>query len=86
MESHLPINGPNDALIGLMAQSGFAGAMVDTARKNRGRLLDHMDIAAIGSLSICARTHGQIAGLARCKGSLSPASPNYHFAEGQAQA
>jgi hypothetical protein len=24
---------PNDALIGLMAQSGFAGAMVDTARK-----------------------------------------------------
>jgi 4-HFC-P synthase len=32
---------PNDALIGLMAQSGFAGAMVDTARKNGGRLLYH---------------------------------------------
>jgi hypothetical protein len=39
---------PKDALIGLMAQSGFAGAMVDTARKNGGRLLDRMDIAADG--------------------------------------
>jgi (5-formylfuran-3-yl)methyl phosphate synthase len=43
---------PNDALIGLMAQSGFARAMVDTARKNGGRLLDRMDIAVIGNLSI----------------------------------
>jgi hypothetical protein len=74
MESHLPIN-PNDALIGLMAQRGFAGAVVDTARKNGGH-----GYRCDREFVDCARTHGQVAGLARCKGSLSP---NYHFAEGQ---
>jgi len=60
---------PNGALIALMAQSGFAGAMVDTARKDRGRLLDHMDIAALGNFVERARTHGLMAALA---GSLEP--------------
>jgi FolB domain-containing protein len=60
---------PNGALIALMAQNGFAGAMVDTARKDSGRLLDHMDIAAIGNFVDRARSHGLMAGLA---GSLEP--------------
>ena len=55
---------PNEALIALMAESGFAGAMIDTARKNSGRLLDHMDIAAIGNFVESARTRGLLAGLA----------------------
>ncbi len=62
-------HGPNDTLIALMAQSGFAGAMVDTARKDGGRLLDHMDIAVIGNFVDRARAHGLMAGLA---GSLEP--------------
>ena len=59
---------PNDALIGLMAQSGFARAMVDTARKNGGRLLDHMDIAVIGSLSIVHAPTARSQGLRAAKG------------------
>jgi len=60
---------PNDGLIALMAQNGFAGVMVDTARKDGGRLLDHMDIAAIGNFVDRARSYGLMAGLA---GSLEP--------------
>jgi (5-formylfuran-3-yl)methyl phosphate synthase len=55
---------PNEALVALMAESGFAGAMVDTARKKSGRLFDHMDIAAIGNFVESARTRGLLAGLA----------------------
>jgi dihydroneopterin aldolase len=55
---------PNEALVALMAESGFAGAMIDTARKKSGRLFDHMDIAAIGNFVESARTRGLLAGLA----------------------
>ena len=41
---------PDNELISLMAESGFAGAMMDTARKDGRRLLDHADPAAIGRL------------------------------------
>jgi FolB domain-containing protein len=60
---------PNDGLTALMAQNGFAGAMLDTAHKDGGRLLDHMDIAVIGNFVDRARSQGLMAGLA---GSLEP--------------
>jgi (5-formylfuran-3-yl)methyl phosphate synthase len=56
--------GADEALIGPMAQSGFAGAMIDTADKTRGRLLDRMDIAAAGRFVDAARGQGLLAGLA----------------------
>jgi len=56
--------GFDEALVPLMAQNGFAGAMIDTARKTGGRLLDHMDIAMIGHFVDAARSHGLMAGLA----------------------
>jgi len=62
-------HGVNEALVALMAESGFAGAMIDTANKTGGRLLDHMNIAAIGRFVQAARSSGLTAGLA---GSLEP--------------
>jgi dihydroneopterin aldolase len=56
--------GADEALISLMAQNGFAGMMIDTARKTEGRLLDHMDIAVIGRFVDAARACGLMAGLA----------------------
>jgi FolB domain-containing protein len=56
--------GADAALVPLIAENGFAGAMIDTARKNGGRLLDHMDIAVIGNFVDAARAHGLMAGLA----------------------
>jgi dihydroneopterin aldolase len=61
---------PDNELIGLMAESGFAGAMMDTARKDRRRLLDHADPAAIGDFVRGCRSHGLLTGLA---GSLEAA-------------
>jgi (5-formylfuran-3-yl)methyl phosphate synthase len=57
-------HGADEALVPLMAQSGFAGAMIDTARKTGGRLLDHMDISVIGRFVDAARVRGLMAGLA----------------------
>jgi FolB domain-containing protein len=57
-------HGADEALMPLMVQSGFAGVMIDTARKKSGRLFDHMDIAAIGHFVDAARTHGLMVGLA----------------------
>jgi FolB domain-containing protein len=57
-------HGADEALIALMARSGFAGVMIDTARKTGGRLFDHMDIAVIGRFVDAARRHGLMAGLA----------------------
>jgi (5-formylfuran-3-yl)methyl phosphate synthase len=56
--------GADEALIKMMAASGFAGMMIDTARKNGGGLLDHMDIAEIGRFVDAARACGLMAGLA----------------------
>jgi len=56
--------GADEALIPLMAQSGFAGVMIDTARKTGGRLLDHMGIALVGRLVARAHACGLLAGLA----------------------
>lgn len=62
-------DGADPSLVPLLAQSGFAGAMIDTARKSAGRLLNHMDIVAIGQFVEAAHMHGLMAGLA---GSLEP--------------
>jgi len=56
--------GADEALIALMAQSGFAGMMIDTAHKTGGRLFDHMDIAAVGRFVDAAHARGLMAGLA----------------------
>src|SRR5215471_1073642 len=56
--------GADTALLALMAQSGFAGAMLDTARKSGGRLLDHMDISALGAFTDACRACGLMSGLA----------------------
>jgi FolB domain-containing protein len=61
--------GADDALLPLLARSGFAGAMLDTAHKDAGGLLDHRDIAALGSFVDACGAHGLMAGLA---GSLEP--------------
>jgi dihydroneopterin aldolase len=57
-------HGFDEALVPLMASSGFAGAMLDTARKTGGRLLDHMSVAALGGLVDACRQHGLMGGLA----------------------
>jgi (5-formylfuran-3-yl)methyl phosphate synthase len=57
-------HGDEESLINAMAQSGFAGVMIDTLRKSRGRLFDHMDIAAIGRFVDVAHGLGLMAGLA----------------------
>jgi FolB domain-containing protein len=54
----------DSALIPVMAQSGFAGVMLDTARKTGARLLDHMDITALAVFVDAVHAHGLMAGLA----------------------
>src|SRR5215813_2211705 len=61
---------PDNELIGLMAESGFAGAMMDTALKNGRRLLDHADPATLGEFVRGCRSYGLLTGLA---GSLEAA-------------
>lgn len=57
-------NSANMALAALMAERGFAGAMLDTADKHTGRLLDHLDITALADFTHAFRSHGLRAGLA----------------------
>src|SRR5262245_2358670 len=51
-------------LLKLMAESGFAGAMLDTADKGAGRLIDCMDVAALRVFVGACREHALMAGLA----------------------
>jgi dihydroneopterin aldolase len=60
---------PDEALVPLMAECSFTGAMLDTARKGAGRLLDHRDIASLMRFVGLCRDHRLMAGLA---GSLEP--------------
>jgi (5-formylfuran-3-yl)methyl phosphate synthase len=57
-------DGADSALIPVMAQSGFAGVMLDTARKTGARLIDHMDVATLARFIDKAHAHGLVAGLA----------------------
>jgi FolB domain-containing protein len=60
---------PDLDLLALMANNGFTGAMLDTAKKGAGRLLDHMDVAALDRFIDRCRENGLTSGLA---GSLEP--------------
>jgi (5-formylfuran-3-yl)methyl phosphate synthase len=57
-------HGYDETSVPLMASSGFAGAMLDTARKDGGRLLDHMCISALSGFIDACRKHGMMGGLA----------------------
>jgi len=56
-------------LIPRLAALGFAGAMLDTRDKRRGRLLNHLDVARLTAFCARCRAAGLMAGLA---GSLEP--------------
>jgi dihydroneopterin aldolase len=55
---------PDPALVSVMAEANFAGAMLDTASKDGRRLLDHMDIAALREFVGACRLREVMAGLA----------------------
>jgi FolB domain-containing protein len=57
-------DGADQALLPLMAESGFAGTMLDTAHKQGGGLLDLLDIPALGNFVDAARARHLLAGLA----------------------
>jgi (5-formylfuran-3-yl)methyl phosphate synthase len=57
-------HGVDESLIELMAENRFSGVMIDTFKKNDGRLFDHLDIAAIGRFVDTVRSRGLMAGLA----------------------
>lgn len=56
--------GVDTGLLPLMAECGFAGAMLDTANKSGGRLLDHADLGRLGEFVRVCRAHGLLTGLA----------------------
>jgi FolB domain-containing protein len=64
-----PDEGARRGLIAAMHAAGFAGAMLDTARKGAGRLLDNLDIPALAGFVEACHAHDLLAGLA---GSLEP--------------
>lgn len=57
-------DGADNALLPVMAEAGFAGAMLDTARKGAGRLLDHIGVAGLREFIGECRTRKLFAGLA----------------------
>jgi dihydroneopterin aldolase len=57
-------DGADNAVIPLLAEAGFCGAMLDTARKGSGRLLDHMNLVALRDFIAACRSHRLVAGLA----------------------
>ena len=56
--------GPDLSLLPLLAESGFAGAMLDTSGKQAGRLLTHMPLSALARFVGACREHGLMSGLA----------------------
>jgi len=57
-------HGADNALLALLAACGFAGAMLDTAGKAAGRLLQHADITSLNDFVAECRNRGLLAGLA----------------------
>ena len=55
---------PDFALLELLAEAGFAGAMLDTAEKACGTLLDHMSVPQLQDFISRARELGLMTGLA----------------------
>jgi dihydroneopterin aldolase len=58
------VHGADPELVPLMAHSGFAGVLLDTARKRDGRLLNHLNIAALSEFGDACRANGVLGGLA----------------------
>ncbi|MBV9395520.1 MAG: dihydroneopterin aldolase [Methylobacteriaceae bacterium] len=55
---------PDFALVDACADAGFAGAMLDTAGKGAGRLIDHIDFLSLENFIARCHARGLIAGLA----------------------
>lgn len=55
---------PDFALLARLAGSGFHGAMLDTAAKSQGRLLDHMDLLRLRQFVGECQRHRLLCGLA----------------------
>jgi (5-formylfuran-3-yl)methyl phosphate synthase len=55
---------PDFDLIDACADTGFAGAMLDTARKGSGRLIEHLDLLSLEKFIPRCHARGLIAGLA----------------------
>jgi dihydroneopterin aldolase len=55
---------PDLALLPLLAELGFAGAMLDTANKADGHLLAHMDVPQLRHFVLTCRAQGLVCGLA----------------------
>jgi (5-formylfuran-3-yl)methyl phosphate synthase len=55
---------PDQSLLAVAAEVGFAGAMLDTATKSSGRLLDHMDLPALRRFVDACTQNGLLSGLA----------------------
>jgi dihydroneopterin aldolase len=55
---------PDLSLLPLLAEAGFAGAMLDTAGKGGGGLIDHMDLPRLRRFTAECRANGLFAGLA----------------------
>jgi dihydroneopterin aldolase len=55
---------PDFDLVEQCADAGFAGAMLDTARKGSGRLLDHLELLTLEKFVARCHARGLIAGLA----------------------
>jgi len=74
--------GYDPALVALLATSGFAGAMIDTADKAAGPLTAHLPVAALRGFVEACHCHGLLAGLAGSLTiadvpSLLPLSPDF---------
>ena len=54
----------DSALTRLMDECGFAGAMLDTSHKSKGRLFDVLSIREVGDFIERVRAHGMMAGFA----------------------
>lgn len=55
---------PDFALVADMAAAGFRGAMLDTAKKGQGRLLDHQSLPDLARFTALCQHHGLLSGLA----------------------
>jgi dihydroneopterin aldolase len=55
---------PDFDLVDECAETGFAGAMLDTARKGSGRLINHLDLPSLEKFVTRCHARGLIAGLA----------------------
>uniref|UniRef100_I1XFK9 (5-formylfuran-3-yl)methyl phosphate synthase n=2 Tax=Methylophaga nitratireducenticrescens TaxID=754476 RepID=I1XFK9_METNJ len=73
---------PQQKLIPLLAKSGFAGVMLDTARKDGQGLLNHLSVEALQQFVVEAKSAGLLCGLAGALRiedieTLSPLQPDY---------